>query len=88
MGIFNDGFLKELLLELMKRIDKLVEWKMKEAERQYMSVKEAAKYCGVSRTTFETTFAEAGLRPIVIPGFARKLYSKKVLDEFMMAYQR
>ncbi len=87
MNIFSDNFLSNLLDELLKRVDKLVEWRLKDSERQYLTVNEAAKYCGVSRNTFEQVFLRAGLKPILIPGYSRKLFSKKSIDDFMMDHE-
>ncbi|MCP0885891.1 hypothetical protein LB941_00900 [Ligilactobacillus sp. WILCCON 0076] len=73
----------EELTEIMKQQSELV---IEAKFNPYMTQKDAAKYCGVCTDTFNV-FKRAGLKPIVIPGYSRPMYSKRSIDEFMESHQ-
>jgi excisionase family DNA binding protein len=73
--------------ELSHQIYVAAESAFKEIKRKadypdYMTIKQACSYIGVSRTTLMTKLIPAGLKMITIDGSLMR-FSKKTIDEFL-----
>lgn len=86
LEMLNDKAQSALIEELTGIMERQSELIIEAKFNPYMTRKSAAEYCGVSAGAFDV-FRRAGLKPILIPGYSRSMYSKRSIDEFMESYQ-
>lgn len=83
LELLNEDCQKKLTIELLKKVDEIVNLKMMDrVSTPYLSRVQAAKYCNISGPTFDK-YVRPNIRPIVLGD--RVFYLKKDLESFMLS---